>query len=200
LVNPLLFFVLVVLLFPLAMTPETALLKKIAPGVIWVAALLANLLSIEHIFAEDAANGCLEQWLLHPSSLTMLVSAKVIAHWLLTGLPLLLITPVLATMLDLNMLAILVLEVSLLLGTPILSLLGATVAALTAKLQSGGLLLALLILPLAIPVLIFGAGSVIMVESHHGASGLLALLAAGLIIAAMSLPFAIAQALRISHS
>ncbi|MCC7215695.1 MAG: heme exporter protein CcmB, partial [Burkholderiales bacterium] len=156
----LLFYLIVVALFPLATTPERQLLATMGPAVLWVAALLASLLSLQRLFAADHADGTLEQIALSPAPLEAIVSGKILAHWLSTGLPVVVLVPLtgLAYQLDAESLAVLV--AGLMLGTPILSLLGAIGAALTLGLRGGGSLLALLILPLYVPVLIFGAGAV----------------------------------------
>ena len=195
----LLFFVIVVSLFPLGVGPEPALLRTIAPGVIWVAALLASMLALGRIFALDFADGTLEQMLLSATPLGVIVVAKVFAHWLVTGLPLVLLAPALALQFDLPQDFIVDLVISLLLGTPALSLVGAIGAALTLGLRGGGALLALLILPLYIPVLIIGAGALDAVAAGLGASAHLLLLAAFLVVAAAFAPWAAAVALRIAH-
>lgn len=192
------FFVMVVSLFPLGIGPELKTLRLIAPGVVWVAALLASMLALERLFASDHADGTLEQMLLCPQPLSLLVLGKVFAHWLVTGLPLVIMAPVLGIQYDLSAEALGVLIFSLLLGTPALSLIGAIGAALTLGLRGGGVLLSLLVLPLYIPVLIFGAGAVEASTSGLGAQSHLALLGAILILALMLTPFAAAAALRIS--
>ena len=156
----LLFFMLICSLFPLAITPEPKVLIQIAPGILWVAALLATLLNLPRLFRADYLDGTLEQLLLSHHPLSLLILAKVMAHWLVTGLPLVLIAPILALLLHLPGLAFGPLVVSLLLGTPVLSLVGALGAALTVNVYNAGLLLALLIFPLYIPILIFGAGTI----------------------------------------
>src|SRR3981081_2311066 len=155
----LLFFVIVVSLFPLGIGPDPALLRTIAPGVIWVAALLASMLDLQRMFASDHSDGPPEQMLLGATPLGMIVAAKVFAHWLASGLPLVLIAPVLALQFDFPQELLGVLTLSLALGTPVLSLIGAIGAALTLGLRGGGALLSLLVLPLYVPVLIIGAGS-----------------------------------------
>ena len=194
----LLFYVIVVTLFPLASTPERTLLATLGPGVLWVAALLASLLSLPRLFAIDFADGTLEQMALSPWSLPALVSGKIAAHWLTTGLPVALLAPLLGLQYALDAPALWTLAAGLLLGTPILSLLGAIGAALTLGLRSGGGLLALLVLPLCVPVLIFGAGSVDAVRAGLGAGANFSLLAAGLLIALVGAPLACAAALRIA--
>jgi heme exporter protein B len=192
------FFVIVVSLFPLGVGPEMATLRTMGPGVVWVAALLASMLSLGRLFALDYLDGTLEQMLVAPYPLALLVLGKVGAHWLASGLPLVLIAPFLGLQFGLAASSLKVLMAALLLGTPTLSLLGAIGAALTLGLRGGGVLLALLVLPLYVPVLIFGAGAV---ESHAaglGAQGHLSLLAAFLVLAAVFTPWATAVALRIS--
>jgi heme exporter protein B len=194
----LLFYVIVVALFPLASTPEKTLLSTMGPGVLWVAALLASLLSLPRLFAADYADGTLEQIALSPYPLEALVSGKILAHWLTTGLPVALLAPLLGVVYQMDGESMAVLAAALLIGTPILSLLGAIGAALTLGLRAGGSLLALLILPLYVPVLIFGAGSVDAVRAGLGATANLTLLTAGLIIAVVGAPFAAAAAVRIA--
>jgi len=192
------FFVIVVSLFPLGVGPEPALLKTMAPGIVWVAALLAAMLSLPRVFGTDFADGTLEQLVLTPQPLPFLVLAKVLAHWLLTGIPLAVIAPVLGLQFGLEGEPVVVLFVALLLGTPCLSLVGAVGAALTLGVRGGGVLIALLVLPLYIPVLIFGAGAVEATVAGTGAAGHLSLLAAGLLIAIVLIPWAVAAALRIA--
>ena len=192
------FFIIVVSLFPLGVGPERELLRTMAPGVLWVAALLASMLSLGRLFALDFADGTLEQMLLSPEPLTVIVGAKVLAHWLVSGLPLVILAPVLALQFDLPFDAIEVLVISLLLGTPILSLMGAIGAALTLGLRGGGVLVALLVLPLYIPVLIFGAGAVGAQASGLGGTAHLHLLAALLAASSVLAPPAASAALRVS--
>lgn len=154
------FFVIVVSLFPLSVGPEMNLLRTMAPGVVWVAALLASMLSLNRMFSSDYQDGTLEQMLISPQSLSFLVLGKTLAHWLVTGLPLVLMAPVLGIQYDLPGDALFVLVISLLIGTPVLSLIGAIGAALTLGLRGGGVLVSLLVLPLYIPILIFGSGAV----------------------------------------
>ena len=192
------FFVIVTSLFPLGIGPEPALLKKIAPGVLWVAALLATMLGLNRLFATDHVDGTLEQMVLSPTPLGLLVSGKIAAHWLVSGLPLVLLAPVLGLQFDLDGGALGVLMLALLLGTPLLSLIGAIGAALTLGLRGGGVLLSLLVLPLYVPALIFGAGAVEAHVSGLGASGHLSLLAALLALAVFFAPWATTAALRIA--
>ncbi len=196
--STLFFFVVVVSLFPLAIGPEMNTLRLIAPGIVWVAALLASMLALDHMFSVDYADGSLEQMLLTPQPLSLLVIAKIIAHWLITGLPLVLIAPVLGLQYDLSADAIGVLLITLLIGTPALSLIGAIGAALTLGLRGGGVLVSLLVLPLTIPVLIFGAGAVEANVSGLGAEGHLSMLAAILVMSLLLAPLATAAALRVS--
>jgi heme exporter protein B len=194
----LLFYVIVVTLFPLATTPERNLLSTMGAGVLWVAALLASLLSLPRLFATDHADGTLEQIALSPYPLEALVSGKILAHWLTTGLPVVLLAPLLGMQYYLDGESLTVLTAGLLIGTPILSLLGAIGAALTLGLRGGGGLLALLILPLYVPVLIFGAGAVDAVRAGLGATANLSLLGAGFALAVVGAPFAAAAAVRIA--
>jgi heme exporter protein B len=198
LANPLVFFAIVTALFPLAVGPESQLLQTLSPGLLWVAALLAVLLSLDGLFRSDFEDGSLEQWVLSPHPLPVLVLAKVLAHWLFSGLALVLLAPLLALMLGLPARCLSVLLLSLLLGTPILSLLGAVGAALTVGLKRGGLLLALLILPLYIPVLILGSGALQAALQGLPATGQLLWLASLAALALTLSPFAIAAGLTIS--
>lgn len=198
LANPLVFFAIVIALFPLAVGPESKLLQAISPGLIWVAALLAVLLSLDGLFRSDFEDGSLEQWVVSPHPLALLVLAKVLAHWMLSGLALVMLAPLLGLMLGMPISALPVLLVSLLLGTPVLSLLGAVGAALTVGLKRGGLLLALLILPLYIPVLILGSGALQAALQGLPALGHLLWLASLTALAITLTPFAIAAGLKIS--
>lgn len=192
------FFVIVVCLFPFGVGAEINQLRAIAPGVLWVAALLSTLLSLHRLFAQDHADGTLEQLLLSPEPTALWVVAKVAAHWIVTGLPLVLAAPGLALLFDVEQDALGVLVLSLALGSPILALLGAVGAALTLGLRGGGVLLALLVLPLFVPVLIFGAGAVDSHLAGTGATAHLLLLGGGLLGALALAPFACAAALRIA--
>lgn len=196
--TPLFFFVIVASLFPLGVGPESALLLRMAPGVLWVGALLAAMLSLQRLFATDYADGSLEQFALSPVPLTLLVLAKVFSHFLLSGLPLVLVAPVLGLQFGLDARALGLLTLTLLLGTPTLSLIGGIGAALTLGVRGAGVLLSLLILPLYIPVLIFGAGAVEADAAGMGAGGHLSLLAAMLVLSAFFAPLATTTALRIS--
>lgn len=192
------FFVIVATLFPLGVGPEAALLRTMAPGILWVAALLASMLALGRLFALDYADGTLEQMLLSPEPLTVIVIGKLIAHWLVSGLPLVLLAPLLAVQFDLPRESVAVLFFSLLIGTPVLSLIGSIGAALTLGVRGGGVLVSLLVLPLYIPVLIFGAGAVGAEASGLGGSAHLLLLGGVLAGAAALAPWATATALRIS--
>ena len=196
--TPLVFFVVIASLFPLGIGPESALLLRMAPGVLWVSALLAAMLSLQRMFASDHADGSLEQMLLSSTPLTLLVAAKALSHFLLSGLPLVLVAPVLGLQFGLGGQALGVLMLSLLLGTPTLSLIGSIGASLTLGVRGAGVLLSLLILPLYIPVLIFGAGAVEAHASGLGAGGHLSLLAALLVLSLFFAPLATTAALKIS--
>ena len=194
----LVFFVMVVSLFPLGVGPEPQLLRTMAPGVLWVAAMLASMLSLARLFADDYSDGTLEQMLLSTHPLSALVLGKIVAHWVGSGLPLVLLSPLLAIQFDMSAAATGVLMLSLLIGTPILSLVGAIGAALTVGLRGSSVLLSLLVLPLTIPVLIFGAGAVEAFNAGLGVTGHLSLLGALLIFGLMCAPWVTAAALRIS--
>jgi len=196
--NTLVFFVIVVSLFPLGVGPEMNTLRQIAPGVVWVAALLASMLALGRLFAADHADGTLEQLVLSPQPLGLLVGGKVFAHWLTTGLPLVAIAPVLGIQFDLPPESLGVLGLSLMIGTPVLGLIGAVGAALTLGLRGGGVLVSLLVLPLYVPVLIFGAGAVEAAAAGTGAGANLSLLGAFLAVSLFFAPWATATALRIS--
>jgi heme exporter protein B len=199
-VNPLLFFILVTSLFPLGVGANPNLLQAIGPGVIWVAALLAALLSLDNIFRSDFEDGTLEQFLLSSHPVSILVLAKVTAHWLVTGLPLLLVSPLLGVLLGLTGDGIRILMITLLLGTPVLSLLGAVGVALTVGLRKGGMILSLLVLPLYVPLLIFAASAVDMAAAGLPVSAHLLFISALLVLALSLSPPATAAALRISLS
>ena len=198
--NPLLFFVIVVSLFPLGIGAEPKLLEAMAPGVIWVAALLASMLSLDSIFRSDFEDGSLEQLLLSAHPVTVLVLAKVTAHWLVTGLPLILVAPLLAIFLGLPAQGLGILMLTLLLGTPVLSLVGAIGVALTVGLRRGGVIISLLVLPLYIPVLIFGSNAVQIALTGLPVGGQLSMLAALLALALALAPLPTAAALRMSLS
>lgn len=199
-VNPLIFFVIVVTLFPLGVSPEPSFLSKAGAGVVWVAALLSTLLSLDQLFRHDFDDGALEQFVMQPHPLSVLILARIAAHWLVSGLPLILLTPVLGVMVRLPGNLIGVLCLTLLLGTPVLSLLGGIGAALTVGLRGGGVLLSLLILPLYIPVLIFGTGTVSAAANGMPQNGQLAIMGALLVLSLTLSPLAGAAALRISIS
>lgn len=192
------FFVIVVSLFPLGIGPELDTLRLIAPGVFWVAALLASMLALERLFAIDFEDGALEQMMLSPQPLSVLVLGKIVAHWIVTGLPLVLLSPILGFQYDLSNEALEVMMITLMLGTPALSLIGGIGAALTLGLSGGGVLVSLLVLPLYIPVLIFGAGAVEANVSGLGESGHLAMLGAILLMSMLLSPLATSAALRVS--
>lgn len=192
------FFIIVVSLFPLSVGPEMNLLRTMAPGVVWVAALLASMLSLGRMFSNDYLDGTLEQMLLSPQSLSILVLGKAFAHWLVSGVPLVLMAPVLGIQYDLPVDALLVLTGALLLGTPVLSLIGAIGAALTLGLRGGGVLVSLLVLPLYIPILIFGAGAVEANMAGIAFDAHLSLIGAFLLASLVFAPWAAASSLRIS--
>lgn len=197
-VNPLWFFLIVITLFPLGIGPEPQLLARIAPGIVWVAALLSSLLALERLFRDDFIDGSLEQLLLLPTPLPITVLGKVTAHWLVTGLPLLLLSPLAALLLSLDFASWRAMALSLLLGTPTLSLLGAIGVGLTVGLRRGGVLLSLLVLPLAVPVLIFATAAIDAAGMGLPINGQLAILGAMLVASATLAPFATAAALRVS--
>ena len=196
--NPLVFFIIVVSLFPLGVGPDVELLREIAPGVLWVAALLATLLGLDGLFRSDYDDGTLEQLLLSPHPLSILVLAKISAHWFCSGLPLLLLSPLLAVFMQLPAGALPALLMSLMLGTLSLCLIGAIGAALTVSLRKGGVLLALLVLPLYIPVLIFGSSTVIAAASGFKIVSQLSIFGAILLLSLSLAPLATAAALRVS--
>jgi heme exporter protein B len=196
--STLFFFLIVVSLFPLGIGPEANLLRLIAPGVVWVAALLATMLSLGRLFANDYHDGTLEQLLLTPQPLYLVVLGKVLALWLVSGVPLALLSPVLGIQFGLSADTLFVLAVSLLLGTPVLALIGSIGAALTLGLRGGGLLVSILVLPLYIPVLIFGAGAVDASIMGMDVQGSLSLVGALLVLSLVFAPWATSAALRIS--
>ena len=195
---PVVFFVVAASLFPLGVGPEPQVLRQIGPGIVWVCALLATMLSLTSLYSGDQADGSLEQMLLSSHSGVVIASAKAFAHWVLTGLPLIVASPLLGLLFDMSGDAIATLCFTLLLGTPILSLLGSVGAALTLGLRSAGVLLLLLVLPLCIPALIFGSGAVVAVDAGMSARGHLSLLGALLLLTVLGAPPAGAAALRIS--
>lgn len=192
------FFVIVVSMFPLGIGPEMGVLRHIAPGVLWVAALLATMLSLGRLFEQDYADGTLEQMALSPVPLGLLVIGKVVAHWLMSGLPLIVLAPLLALQFDLPGPSLAVLALTLAIGTPVLSLIGAIGAALTLGLRGGGVLVSLLVLPLYIPVLIFGAGAVEARAAGLDATAYVLLLTAILAVSVFFAPLAATVALRIA--
>ena len=196
--TPLWFFILVTMLFPLGLTSQPELLRTIAPGVVWVAALLAALIGQQTLFKTDFEDGSLEQWLLAPAPLELLALGRVASHWLVSGLPLVVLSPLMGILMNYPGAAMGELALSLLFGTAILSLLGAVGAALTVGLRQSGMLLPILVLPLAIPVLIFGAQAAAQAARGEDPSGALYLLAALLVFGITLVPFAIAAAVRVS--
>lgn len=198
--QPILFALLVVALFALALGGEPRLLQSAASAVLWLSILLAGLLSLDTLFRSDAEDGSLEQWLLSPVPLAWLVAVRVFSHWLTTAFPLVLVSPLLAELMHLPREQLPVLLAALALGTPLLSLLGAVVAALTVGMRRAGILLALLVLPLYVPVLVFGAGAVAAAAQGFDASGALLMLAAGLLVSAVLAPLTAAAAIRIANS
>lgn len=198
--QPVMFAVLTITMFPLALGADPVLLARIAAGVIWVAVVLAGLLSLDTLFRSDLDDGSLEQLLLSPQPLALLMFAKVLVHWLTTALPVLLAVPLFAAMMQLDGKVLAVLMWSLLLGTPLLSLIGAVIVALTVGMKRSGMLLALLALPMYVPVLIFGAGSVMVAAQGLPYIGALMVLAAALALALVLAPLAAAAALRVALS
>ncbi|WP_214000031.1 heme exporter protein CcmB [Arsukibacterium sp.] len=198
--NPILFFIIVLSLFPLGVGPEPNMLRIIAPGVIWIAALLSVLLASERLFKDDYRNGVIEQLVAGRQSLLAFVLAKTFANWLSTGLPLLLLSPVVALLLGLEQAALGAMALTLLLGTPLLSLLSVLGSALTMAADKGGILLALLILPLYIPLLIFASSAIEAASMGLGYQGQLAILLAMLLLALALVPMAVTSALRINVS
>ncbi len=198
--QPILFALLVVALFALALGGAPKLLQSVASAVLWLSILLAGLLSLDTLFRSDAEDGSLEQWLLSPVPLAWLVAVRVFSHWLTTAFPLVLVSPLLAELMHLPREQLPVLITALALGTPLLSLLGAVVAALTVGMRRAGILLALLVLPLYVPVLVFGAGAVAAAAQGFDPSGALLMLAAGLLVSAVLAPLTAAAAIRIANS
>ena len=196
--NSVFFFVVVATLFPLAIGPEPAMLRQIGPGVLWVGALLATMLGLSRLFEGDLRDGSLEYMLLSPHSLGLMVLGKITAHWLLCGVPLVILAPVLGLQFDLSAEALWMLSLSLLLGTPVLSCVGAIGAALTLGVRGGGILISLLVLPLFVPVLVFGAGAVQALDSGLGAQAHVSILLALLLPALFFSPWACSAALRIA--
>lgn len=197
-VNGWLFFVMTFILFPLCLSPDPLLIKMVSPVIFWVAILFVCLLSVERIFASDFDNGILEQWLLLPYSFTLITLVKLISHWLVSVLPLIVIMPLFALLIGLNWHQSLVLMITMLLATPVILMLCALASAFTLQCGNRGVLMALLVFPAIIPVIIFGAGCLHAAIEGQAVNGLLALLAAILLLAIVSLPFAVSAALRIS--
>jgi heme exporter protein B len=196
--QPLIFFVIVTALFPLAVSPEPSQLRLVGPGVVWVAAMLASLLSLESLFRPDVEDGTMEQWVLSGQPLSWLLLFKTVAHWVLTGVPLLIVSPLVAAGFRIPNDALPILLASLSLGTGVLSILGATGAALTVSVRRGNVLMALLVLPLQVPVLIFGAYAVNAAMRGDPTSGPMYFLGAMLLLALALGPMAMAAAIRIS--
>ncbi|RRS08979.1 heme exporter protein CcmB [Pseudoalteromonas sp. J010] len=199
-VNPLLFFLIVITLFPLAIGPEPALLTRIAPGIIWVAALLSTMLGLDKLFRDDYNDGSLEQLIASPYPLSLSVLAKVAAHWTVSGLPMVLLAPLFALLMNLETQSLNATVLTLLIGTPLLSFIGAIGAGLTVALQKGGILMSLLVLPLYIPVLIFATSAIDTSSMSLAYGGQLAILGAMLAVAIVAAPIAISSALRVSVS
>ena len=195
---PVVFFLVACSLFPLGVGPESQVLRQIAPGIVWVCALLSAMLSLGSLYGSDYADGSLEQMLVSGQPMVVLVLAKALAHWLMTGVPLILVAPLLGLLFDMRADSIATLTLGLLLGTPLLSLIGGVGAALTLGLRNGAVLILLLVLPLCIPVLIFGAGAVVAVDSGISSAGHFYLLGALLLLTLAGAPVATAAALRIS--
>lgn len=198
LIQPLIFFIIIALLFPFSLPAENDLLQRIGGGVIWVSAVLATLLSLESMFHSDYQDGTLEQMLIHPRSLALAVLGKSLAHWTSTGLLLSLFSPILCITFNIPTEQIWVLFISLLLGTPSLSLIGAIGAAITVTLRRGGVLIAIIILPLYIPILIFGAGMLTQASQGFDVISQMYALAAILVLSLTLAPFAIAGALTVT--
>ena len=195
--NPLLFFVIVTSLFPLALAPEQTLLQTVGAGVLWVAALLSSLLALEGLFRGDVEDGSMEQILLSPAPFGVVVLAKITAHWIVTGIPLIVLVPVIAMSFQLPADALATLAAALLLATPTLSILSAIGAALTVSLKSGGSIIGLLVLPLCSPMLIFGTRATDMAANGEAVAGPLYLLAALAVFAVSLGPLAVVAALRV---
>lgn len=200
LVNPLMFFVIVMVLFPLGVSPEPSFLSEAAAGVVWVAALLASMLSLDRLFQADFEDGSLEQIVLSPQPLYLIVLLKNLVHWALTAIPLIILSPLLAIMMHLDSQHIPILLLTLIMGTPVISLIGGIGAALTVSLRGGGILISLLVIPLTIPVLIFGTGTVQASVDNLPIGGHLAIMGAILALALTLTPFATSAALKMSVS
>ncbi|MEI5638222.1 MULTISPECIES: heme exporter protein CcmB [unclassified Pseudoalteromonas] len=199
-VNPLLFFLIVITLFPIAIGPEPGLLARMAPGVIWVAALLSTMLGLDKMFRDDYHDGSLEQLIASPYPLSLSVLAKVAAHWTVSGLPMVILAPLFALLMNLESQSLNATVFTLLIGTPLLSFIGAIGAGLTVALQKGGILMSLLVLPLYIPVLIFATSAIDTSSMSLDYGGQLAILGAMLAVAVVAAPIAISSALKVSIS
>lgn len=197
-INSCLFFLMIVVFFPLTMTPDIALLRTVAPGLVWIAMLLAMFLSSERLFQQDYDDGVIEQWLVSGYPISLLVSAKILVHWLLNLLPMLLFCPFLAVLFSLTSHETLILMLSLICGTPAILFLCALAAAFSTGIQQKGILMALILLPLTIPVMIFGSGTLISAMQGLPVSGYLALLLALSILSSGFIPFAVAGVIRIA--
>jgi heme exporter protein B len=198
LLQPLLFFVLITMLFPLALGADQSALRRVGPGVVWVSAVLASLLALESLFRSDVEDGTMEQWVMSPQPLAWLLFVKTIGHWILTGLPLVLISPLMATGFAIENSALPTVIASLALGTGTLSMLGAIGAALTVSIRRGNVLVALIVLPLQVPVLVFGAHAINLAMQGQSVAGPMYLLGAMLLASLCLGPFALAAAMRIS--
>lgn len=198
--NSCLFFLILLFVFPLTLRPEVTLLREVAPGLVWMSILLSLLLSAERVFQSDYEQGVIEQWLVFGQGLSVIVTAKVWAHWVFNLLPLLLLTPIIAILFSLSLWETGILILSLLCGTPALLFLSTLAAAFGLGMNQRGTLMALILLPLTLPILIFGSGTLTMAMQGHSVSGYLALLVAMSLITAAFLPLAIAAVMRISHA
>lgn len=199
LVNSCLFFLMLIVFFPLTLRPEAQLMRSVAPGIIWMALLLSSLLSAERLFQQDYEHGVMEQWLVSGKPLTLLVSAKVLAHWAFSILPLILLSPLIAIVFSFNLYETVILVLSIIAGTPALLFLCALAAAFGVGVHQQGALMALILLPLTLPLLIFGSGTITVALQGLPASGYLALLFAMSVLAVGLLPYAIAGVIRICH-
>ena len=196
--NPLLFFVISISLFPIAISPESQTLSNIAPGIIWVTVMLSALLSLNTLFHFDYENGILEQMVISHHSLALILLAKITAHWILTGLPIILLSPLVGTVLFLDYESILILMLTLLIATPCLSLIGAIGASLIVGIKNSGMLLSLLVLPLYVPILIFGTSAVSQTQFNLPINGQIYFLSFMLVLSLITAPFISAYSLRIS--
>ena len=196
--NPLLFFVISISLFPIAISPESQTLSNIAPGIIWVTVMLSALLSLNTLFHFDYENGILEQMVISHHSLALILLAKTTAHWILTGLPIILLSPLVGTVLFLDYESILILMLTLIIATPCLSLIGAIGASLIVGIKNSGMLLSLLVLPLYVPILIFGTSAVSQTQFNLPINGQIYFLSFMLVLSLITAPFISAYSLRIS--